>query len=600
MDTSPKHSCHQDHVSVFHERGAMDPHVDYIQIWLNAHPSVEPAQGTVPTSVPDTTSVIASESMPQLPFTPQEQPAPQSTSDLEADDSMEWVSCQSSPMSHSVPQLDEQYRSPSPDLFEEYRPLQHASVSPSTPIALAFQQYVMLPHLPYRNRARCIFLAPRSSANNRMHRRVRDLLHNTSVQRIRNWFKTTVEPCALEQQRNLSLLNFMSKQAAAAEEGSISCAGEDSSIIPDQDACPICLKASTAMKVITTCGHSICWKCEQDLDRAGNISCPMCRRMRLVTTYRNVLDLFKTTIGLHQSDYTHPYCLSPDSQPRFLGQAVLAAQTKVEDEEGEEEEEEEEYDAEIEHELAERYLWEQSASFLEYLQSAAKHHPANQYFQLNAARDLCFKPSTEHHLPEYFDQAPLEPPTSGLILPPHRLYVTVIHVCLDMLTLPNPTEFQQRAQFKREAMLIELVALFLVPTDEFSPRELERIYNAPAWIEHGQYVLARIHRFLQAKVRQNIMKELDGDEPLQAGQRGARLVNTAVPSTPISRGILYMGTARWTWVAQSLLVLITWIQVANGNPSMVAPITIRSGRSLLGKHMLQEETFRPSKRRLIE
>ncbi|KAF8933735.1 hypothetical protein BGZ58_006144 [Dissophora ornata] len=426
-----------------------------------------------------------------------------------------------------------------------------------------------------------------------MHRRVKELLHNVSVQRIRSWFKSTIEPCALEQWRNLSLLNHMSSLANAVGERSIEANSNED--------CPICFKRGAIMKVIASCGHAVCWKCEQYLNSVENISCPMCRRMRMATTYKSVLDLFKSTIGLHPSDYTHAYFLPPSSEDytdfELASHSLCPQNTDGYDED------------EVERELSDRYLWEQSASFLEYLLKSARNHAANQYFQLNAAQDLCFKSSTDQHLPEYNDQTILEPPTSGLVLPPHRLYIALIHFCLDMLTLPYSNEFQSRPEFKHEVMLIELVTLFLVPTDEFSPRGPGRVFNAPAWIEHGQHILARIHRFLQTKVRQSI-RELNGDNEregeeaqvqVQQQQHQARAARAAVPSTPISRQILYLGAARWTWVAQSLTVLVTWIQAANANPSMVAPVSKWSGLSLLGKRgaIQEEESRQPVKRRRL-
>ncbi|KAG0322899.1 hypothetical protein BGZ99_003000 [Dissophora globulifera] len=457
-------------------------------------------------------------------------------------------------------------------------------------------------------RARCIFLAPESTApDNRMHRRVKELLHNTAVQRIRTWFKNTVEPCALEQWRNLSLLNRMSIQTGVmavsssfdtdmgVSNMSTSYRGED---------CPICFKRGSIMKVTTGCGHAICWKCEQSLERTGNISCPMCRRLRLTTTYRCLLDMYKTTIGLHPSDYKHPLCKEPASEnsedPDRVPRLVDTAPAGDEDDNFNE----------IEHELSDRYIWEPNASFLEHLlcptaRPYQRHrYPVKQYFQLNAAQDLCFKPATDQHLPEYNDQEVLEPPSSGLVLPPHRLYIALIHFCLDMLTLPNPSDFQNRPEFKREVMLIELVALFLVPTDEFSPRNPSRVYSAPAWIEHGQYILARIHRFLQTKIWQSAREVFVAmDPPFGALDPAvARAdVMAAVPSTPIARRILYMGTARWTWVAQSLSVLIAWIQAAHSNPSMIAPTLKWTEPSTLGKRGPQDdEEWRPAKIRLVD
>ncbi|KAF9347408.1 hypothetical protein BGX26_001091 [Mortierella sp. AD094] len=422
-----------------------------------------------------------------------------------------------------------------------------------------------------------------------MHRRVRDLLHNTSVQKIRSWFKSTIESCALEQWRNMSLLSYLTSIAAVPRATDLDSVMDQ--ISSNGENCPICFKSGTIMKVVATCGHMICWKCEQDLDRAGNIACPMCRRIRLASTYKNVEDLFRSTIGLHPRDYTHEYCTPSVTHCRTMSTHSLQATDGYDCSDDDDDQ------AEIEHELTERYLWEQSASFLEHLQSVERC-PLKQYFQLNAVQDLCFKPSTERHLPEYNDQAILEPPTSGLVLPAHRLYIALIHFCIDMLTLPKLTEFQLQPQFKREAMLLELVTLFLVPTDEFSPRGPYRIYNVPSWIEHGQYILARIYRFIQSKARQNMREFADAD-PLEADQV-ARVVDAAVPSTPIPRHTLYLGTWRWTWIAQSLTVLLTWIQTAQSNPSMVPLVAGWSGPSSLGKRpSLDSENPRPLKRRRL-
>lgn len=593
MDTSPRHACPERHPGPLHEQafdtGPQDEprarRVDYIQIWLNTHPLE---------AVQDAASGVMDGTLP-APTTPRETSVQVHEDDLDSqDDRMEWESCVSSFTSATadqdpVPELNQQVPPSSPELVVQ--PTGHPAVSESKPTtSFAFQKRMMLPTLPFQGRARCIFLASESSTDPRMHRSVTGLLHNTAVQRIRNWFKTTIEDCALEQWRNLSLLTHFSKLAAIAP--TTGCDG----LVSAGNECPICYKPGMVMKLIAACGHSICWKCEQHLNQTGNISCPMCRRIRLASSYKNVRDLFRTTIGLHLEDYTHPYCLTPSGEA--LDTLGLDALTLDEDEE----------DEEVEHELSDRYLWESSASFLGYLQSS-KHHSLKQYFQLNAVQDLCSKPSTDQHLPEYNDQSILEPPLSGLVLPPHRLYSALIHFCLDMLTLPLPTEFQRRPQFKRETMLLELIILFLVPTDEFSPRNADRIYNAPAWIEQGQYILARIHRFIQTKMRQSMaeMNQDDNDDEHQeAVQQNVQQTGTArnhgpsssIPSIPIPRHILYLGTSRWMWIAQSLTVLLTWIHAADLNPSMVTPTTKWTDGSVLGKHSLQKKReLPPAKRR---
>ncbi|KAI8352279.1 hypothetical protein B0O80DRAFT_499581 [Mortierella sp. GBAus27b] len=591
MDTSPRHTCpdrrrdrHYDQVPNADTREETGTRrVDYIQIWLNTHPPevVQGAgSGTTIGTTPSTLNV------------PQETSAPVHDSEIEPsqDGSMEWQSCVSSfgpTTAAPAPESNQQARSCSPG--PSIQTSNHPAVLPcKLPSSFAFQKHMMLPILPFQGRARCIFLASESSTDARMHRSVAGLLHNAAVQRIRHWLKTTIEGCALEQWRNLSLLTHLTELAAAATitERPASGSENDKADSNGNSDCPICFKPGMIMKVIVACGHAICWKCELHLNQTGNISCPMCRRIRLASSYKNVRDLFRTTIGLHPDDYTHPYC-----QPAASETPMTFCFS------------EEEEDDEVEHELADRYMWEPSASFLGYLQYS-RYHPAKQYFQLNAVHDLCSKPSTEQHLPEYSDQSILEPPLSGLVLPPHRLYIALIHFCLDMLTLPSPTEFQRRPQFKRETMLLDLVILFLVPTDEFSPRNMDRIYNAPAWVEQGQYILARIHRFIQTKMRQS-MAEMnstndDAESPDTTQQQAPATVNqssTSVPSVPIPRHILYLGTARWMWIAQSLTALLTWIHAADLNPSMVGSTSGGASRATLGKHSLRRDGDTPPAKR---
>jgi len=287
-------------------------------------------------------------------------------------------------------------------------------------------------------------------------------------------------------------------------------------------------------------------------------------------------DLFATTIGLHSSDYTHPLCLTSSNHPdnRCVSNSGNKIPRPWYAQENNNSDDKDEHCAEIEHELSDRYLWQPSDPFLEFLDSMTDDHPAKQYFGLHAAKDLCFKSSGDDHLREYNDQIQLCPPTSGLVLPPHRLYITLIHYCIDMLTLPNPAHFQNQPRFKFECMLLELVALFLVPTDEFSPRGPDRIYNAAAWVDHGAVILKRVRRFMGAKVAQY---KANGEE----GENGP-----GVPSSTIPREILYLGTERWGWIAQSLTVLLAWIQVADSNPSMVPPY-VNPRVSILGKHGAQ-------------
>ncbi|KAG0261946.1 Sec61p translocation complex subunit [Mortierella polycephala] len=595
MDTSPKvqfpNACEggrvQDPLTIVREERRVSANrVDYIQVWLNAHPTYPETVSTLPRvsgfecpqAMPSTASLHGT--------SPPGSPRAEAENDQDSD-IMEWVSCAASPVSSPSLDCDRRPPSPSPALSQSMPlPVQEDAIESSTaPITFAFRQHAMYPQLPFRSRSKSIFLGSESSTNNRVNRRINDLLNNTAVQRIRSWFKTVVEPHALEQWRNLTLMEHLASRAASNNPSSSdsnydlpTLAGTDTEL----SDCPICLKSGTKtiMKAIVGCGHTICWKCEKELERAGNVSCPMCRRVRLVTTYITLGDLFKSTVGLHPRDYTHALCLRSES-------AGLSMESD---------------DEHVEHELSDRYLWEQSASFLEYLASTA-HHPVNQYFQLNAAQDLCLKPSTEKYLPEYNDQAVLEPPMSGLVLLPHRLYITLTHFCLDMLTLPYPAEFQNQAQFKREWIMLELVILFLVPTDEFSPRKPDRIYNAPAWIEQGQVILRRVCKFLRAKVLQNMfeLEEEGALEPVAPDQRRRRRMgvtaSSAIPSSPVSRQILYLGTARWNWIVQSLTILVTWIQAANYNPCMDVTPANKSCPTLHSKQDLQlEDNPRPIKR----
>ncbi|KAF9434781.1 Sec61p translocation complex subunit [Entomortierella beljakovae] len=591
LDNYPKQHClieqqchehHGQHSVIFDDDEPEDLQPDIIQIWLDF-------QSTRTRAFSSSSHFIASplqNSVLPTPYTPPQNTLitnhqPLEELSLEDDDeSMEWESCLSSPLAQTVPDMIQRSVSPLQALDVSHDPQPETKETKSEQLTLAFQKHTMLPRLPFRGRCQSIFLAAETSNDDRMHRRVKDLLHNTSVQRIRSWLKSTVEPCALEQWRNISLMDHLNDVAAVPKEDSCN----SSSI---SDGCPICFKAGTIMKEITTCGHSICWKCEQDLNRAGNIACPLCRRIRLTSTYKSVADMFRTTIGIHRRDYIHEYPLLALEDSAEQNKVVSETLVGVESNNCRGDD----YDVEeTEHELSDRYLWEQSNSFLEYLQPITSC-PMKQYFQLNAVQDLCFKPSTEEYLPEYNDQVIIEPPTSGLVLPAHRLYIALIHFCIDMLTLPKLPEFQLQQQFKREAMTLELITLFLVPTDEFSPRGPNRIYNALEWIEHGQYILARIYRVIQSKVRRH-MRDLAGDDAVDPDQ--------GVPSTAIPRHILYLGVERWTWIAQSLCVILTWLQAAQSNPSMVPPVANWSIRSSLGKRSTTgEENPRPVKKRRL-
>ncbi|KAF9275733.1 hypothetical protein BGZ88_002164 [Linnemannia elongata] len=529
----------------------------YIPIWLFAEVPHQAFTFTPPPmqiQVPDLMTDVSMIAVPsQECFQAATTPAP---SEFSMDtDAMDWVTCPSSPMSvmsRIVPDLNWRSAPPSPS----------PSPSPSTapmavaPASMAFQQHSILPELPFQGRSRSIFLDDQLTGNNGVNSRVRDLLRNTAIQRIRAWLLKTIEPNAMTQWANRSFFDQMSRQAGAVPAVSIFI--DHNTTVTKE--CSICYHVEDVVKVICGCNHEICWKCEVDLDRFGNISCPLCRGLRLTTRYKSPHDLFATTIGIKPSDYTHHLCPQPSSTPERWPPLNFSQHWHENDDR-------EEHDARIEHELSDRYLWESSNSFLEHLASM-KDHPANQYFRLNAAQDLCLKSSNDHHFREYDDQISLNPPTSGLVLPPHRLYIALIHFSLDMLTLPNPARFQNQRKFKAELMLLELVTLFLVPTDEFSPRRPDRIYNSKAWIEQGDFILSRIRRFMRAKIAQHKAETEEGENEL------------GVPSTPISREILYLGVARWSWIAQSLTILLTWIQLADSNPSMVPPVV----HSHLGKH----------------
>ncbi|ORZ21810.1 hypothetical protein BCR41DRAFT_385246 [Lobosporangium transversale] len=456
--------------SISSEESATNYRVDYIQIWLNSHRN-EVALETCPGLRSSSSPAVVLERADSQDIS---SVAPPSNSDS-SNSSMEWTSCLSSPTTTQHILCVDNVQEMSLE----------STKSKNTTISFAHQHYPMFPLLPFRGRGRCMFLAPEISNAIGVYHHIKDLLQNASIQRIRAWLKTTIEPYALEQWRNVSYLNYLKSLVPISTSRSVDRDIDEAQSNPN--SCPICFRSGTIMKRIIGCQHLICWKCEQALDLAGNISCPICRGMRFSSSYVNVLDMFKTTVGLYNSDYTHSRCPAPTQPSR----AHNVDYNEIDD------------DEELEHEMTDRYLWEQSHSFLEYAHalSTTSQHPYLQYFQLNAAQDLCFKSSAEEHLPEYNDQVVLEPPISGVVLPPHRLYIVLIHFCLDMLTLPNPAEFQlhRPSKYRHEILLIELVILFLVPTDEFSPREPKRIYNAVAWIEHGQFILARIHRFLKAK-----------------------------------------------------------------------------------------------------
>ncbi|KAG0297400.1 hypothetical protein BGZ96_006580 [Linnemannia gamsii] len=559
--------------------------VDYIPIWLYSEVPQQAFTFTPPPmhfQVPD---VVADLTM-FMPMDPPRQECFQSAATSAISESsidasvMDWATCPTSPMSvmsRIVPNLDWRSIPPSPSPSPS-----QADAMVVSPVSMVFQQRSMLPELPFQGRSRSIFLSDQLPGSDGVNSRVRDLLHNTAIQRIRTWFLETIEPNALAQWANRSLFDQMSRQAGAAalsESMPITVSSDNNTAAAVNKECAICYQVEDIVKVISGCNHEICWKCEADLDRFGNISCPLCRGLRLATNYKSPQGLFATTIGIHSSDYTHRLCPQPGINLERQRPLFNVSQPWYEDYDVDRAER----DARVEHELSDRYLWEPSASFLEHLASM-KDHPAKQYFQLNAAQDLCFKPSNDDHLREYNDRIPLNPPMSGLVLPPHRLYIVLIHFCLDMLTLPNPARFQNQRKFKSEQLLLELVTLFLVPTDEFSPRYPDRIYNASAWIQQGDVVLTRIRRFMRTKITQHKAETATEEGEIELG----------VPSTPISQEILYLGVARWSWIAQSLNNLLKWIQLAESNPSMVPP----EAHYHLGKHQepCTDPDPRPTKR----
>ncbi|KAF9919672.1 hypothetical protein FBU30_010671 [Linnemannia zychae] len=521
-----------------------------IQISEQGRIVFEPPPVHVPYFMPEPSASVAVIDIPRQELQ-QELAMTPSWSDSSMDiDAASWITCPSSPMSvmsRTVPNWDWRSLSPAPQIVEFVMPM-----------TMAFQQHLMLPEFPFQGRSRCIFLGDRS-ADHRVNSRVRDLLHNTSVQKIRTWLHETIEPNAMEQWANQALFEQLSYQAGTS--GS----SEYTDNVATLKECPICYQVGNVFKIIVGCNHEICWKCEADLDRFENVSCPLCRGIRLTSNFRSMKDLFATTIGIRSSNYTHRLSSQISSSLEKHSSIINYAQGQHEDII------QDECYERIEHELSDRYLWEPSDSFLEYL-SLMKDHPAKQYFQLFAAKDLCVQSSNDVHLREYNDEIPLNPPTSGLVLPPHRLYIALTHFCLNMLTLPNPVRFQNQRMFKHEHMLLELITLFLVPTDEFSPRRPDRIYNTCAWVTQGATILTRIRRFMSSRIaRHKAATTEEGENEL------------GVPSMPIPREILYLGVARWNWIAHSLSIIMTWLRLADSNPSMVPPLAC-SYHSQLGKH----------------
>ncbi|KAF9422911.1 Sec61p translocation complex subunit [Podila epigama] len=478
------------------------------------------------------------------------------SSSLWSDDSMEWVSCVSSPVSPSITSLQTSQDAPLPSSSAQSTDNSVDSVDDETmtaagspePLMYVLRSYPMRPRIGFRNRCRSMFL----SAGN-----IQEVLFNSRVQLIRAWFKRNVEPLALEHCRNYGLMTEMNHRPLLGSQ--------------EPACCPVCYATNTVMKRIVPCGHSLCWTCEYDLNQVSNISCPMCRRLRVVSEFEDQQDMFRATIGLHPRDYVHPLQLDGHIAGS-THQANIARAAHDEDH------------VHFERLLTDRYRWESSGSFLESLcdiRQNAREYPVFQYFQRHAAQDLCFRSSAEEDLLEYKDGRVLEPPSSGLVLPPHRLYIALIHFCIDMLTLALPSEFQSRRRYRREILLLQLIALFLIPTDEFSPRKEDRIFDMSRWISHGLMIIVRIQRFIRSKARQSMREAAattaittTAHRPFEIGQEEAEAMHTNdlgpleyVSSLPIPRDILYLGLQRWVWIVQALRTLLEWIHIAQMNPS---------------------------------
>ncbi|KAG0362115.1 hypothetical protein BG005_006610 [Podila minutissima] len=473
-------------------------------------------------------------------------------------DLADWTSCMSSPMSRTVPEMPDTVISYSQDDDAVVPAVPVAPVAPvegsseeilsDQPLTYILRSYPMRPRIEFRDRSRCIFLDASARTKQWAKRRITQLLYNSSIQETRSWFQNTVEPSALEQCRNYYLMQHMNNQAVPVEKS--------------LSLCPICYTTETTMKAIVPCRHVICWKCELHLSQVGNISCPMCRRLRLVSEHQEPLDMFCNTIGMQSLDYVHSLQLSGQIG-RYHMNAVAGFGVDDDPEH-------------FEHALTDRYRWEPRASLTETLcslQNSPSHrdHPLLQYFQLNVVKDLCYISAAEQDLLEYKDGVPLEPPTSGLQLPPHRLYIALIHLCIDMMTLPVAREFQSNPQYQREFLMVQLVAMFLIPTNEFSPRDRERIADIEAWRQQGRMILHRVHKMVQTKARVGMLQGVMADD-LEYEEEQALRRQIAPPgyvsSMPMERAALYLGTSRWIWIAQALSTMLEWIEIARMNPSL--------------------------------
>lgn len=466
-----------------------------------------------------------------------------------SDDAADWASCVSSPMSRTVPEMPDTVTS-HPQNDDAVVPVKGSSeeMPSDQPLTYILRIYPMQPQIGFRDRSRCIFLDASARMKQWAKHRVTQLLYNSSIQETRLWFKNTVESSALEQCRNYYLMQHMNNQAVPVKK--------------PISLCPICYTTETIMKSIVPCRHSICWKCELHLNQVGNISCPMCRRLRLVSEHQEPLDMFCNTIGMHLRDYIHSLQISGQVGRRHMNTAA-----------GFGDEDDPEH---FEHALTDRYRWEPRASLMETLctlQNSPSHHdnPLLQYFQLNAAKDLCYTSAAEQDLLEYKDGVPLEPPTSGLQLPPHRLYIALIHLCIDIMTLPVPSEFQSNAQYQHEFLMVQLVAMFLIPTNEFSPRDRERIADIEAWRQQGRMILHRVQKMVQTKARVGMLQDMIADG-LEYEEEQVLRRQIAPPgyvsSAPAERTVLYLGPSRWIWIAQALSTMLEWIEIARMNPSL--------------------------------
>ncbi|KAF8987206.1 hypothetical protein BGZ52_005628 [Haplosporangium bisporale] len=542
MDLSP-HKCSSAQVNcapVVQETATHDEdQPDIVQVWLCSSPRNQMQE--IPTSRPD------------LPCQQDDSNLCSRSSTVALSslggNSAEWASCASSPMSRTVPEMPDTVMSIHPQDVDSVVPVEGSSEElKDSPLTYILRPYPMRPRIEFRDRSRCIFLDTSARTKQWAKRRVTQLLYNSSIQETRSWFKNTVEPSALEQCRNYYLMQHMNDEVVPVEKPT--------------PLCPICYTTETVMKSIVPCRHSICWKCELDLNEVGNISCPMCRRLRLVSEHHEPLDMFCNTIGLQSRDYVHFLQLSGQVGRRNMNMVARFG-----------EDDDPEY---FEHALTDRYRWEPSASLMETLctfQSSPRHrdHPLLQYFQLNAVKDLCYTSAANQDLLEYKDGVLLEPPTSGLQLPPHRLYIALTHLCIDMMTLPFPSEFQSNPQYQREFLMLQLVAMFLIPTNEYSPRDRERIADIEAWRQQGRMIIHRVQKMVQTKARMAMLQDVMADDlEYEEEQELRRQIAPPgyVSSVPAERDVLYLGPSRWIWIAQALSTMLEWIEIARMNPSL--------------------------------